>query len=336
MPAVPEPLGRRPQLRRRRGPLRHWGRRRQLQLRRLRPVRRGHGESDAEEPLRRSTGRCGRHDDAADRGGRCAPGAKPPPPEWPARAPERCGAAGRSGDRQRAADEPPGGKPGPQCGQNRRLRLPQPVPLHDPAALERVVDRRRRLGRLGGDRPTAQPDIGGTELRLALLRGCQPTAGIPERRSQSVLVALQRRDRDAAVLHLQPRLAHHRRRQLSDRQLGYHGPRLLHRREQLPGVLQQRALLRGLCPQLHLVHARRDEWAPRPDARAAVRIFGCRSRRPRGRPERRHLLCRSEQRDDPRDQVRRGRQHPADGGCDRVSYGRERAVDRELRRQRVI
>ena len=41
-----------------------------------------------------------------------------------------------------------------------------------------------------------------------------------------------------------------------------------------PACLQRRALLRGLRPQLHLVHARRDEWAPRPDARAAVRIFG--------------------------------------------------------------
>ena len=37
-------------------------------------------------------------------------GAEPPPAERPARAPERRGAAGRSGDRRRAARQPPGGE----------------------------------------------------------------------------------------------------------------------------------------------------------------------------------------------------------------------------------
>ena len=45
--------------------------------------------------------------------------------------------------RQRAADH--------------RLRLPQPVPVHDPARDERALGRRRRLERLGGDRPDLGP-----------------------------------------------------------------------------------------------------------------------------------------------------------------------------------
>ena len=53
----------------------------------------------------------------------------------------------------------------------RRLRLPQPVPLHVPAGHERDLDRRRRLDHVGG----AQPDPGRrrrrAQLRLALLRG---------------------------------------------------------------------------------------------------------------------------------------------------------------------
>ena len=64
VPAVPEPLDRRPGLRRRRRALRQRRRRRQLQLRRLRPGR------QPAQPVRRPAGRGRRHPDAADGRGR--------------------------------------------------------------------------------------------------------------------------------------------------------------------------------------------------------------------------------------------------------------------------
>ena len=53
VPAVPEPLDRRARFRRGRLPLRQRRRRRQLQQRRLGPVRRRRGQSDSRQPLRR-------------------------------------------------------------------------------------------------------------------------------------------------------------------------------------------------------------------------------------------------------------------------------------------
>ena len=55
---------------------------------------------------------------------------------------------------------------------DRRLRDAQPVPDHPAPRHRRAVDRRRRLGHLGGDRPGGLADGGDrAELRLALLRG---------------------------------------------------------------------------------------------------------------------------------------------------------------------
>ena len=58
---------------------------------------------------------------------------------------------------------------------DRRLRPAQPVPVHDPAGHQRALGRRRRLERLGGDRPDRRTrPARRRELRLALLRGRRP------------------------------------------------------------------------------------------------------------------------------------------------------------------
>ena len=110
------------------------------------------------------------------------------------------------------------------------------------------------------------------------------------------------------------------------------GARLLHGREQLPGLLQRRSVLRRLREELHLVHAGRLERPAQPGAGAAVRVRRVRPGRSGDRVERRPLLRGSEHRHDPRDQVRRRGQPSADGGGDRDTDERERAVDGELRR----
>ena len=70
------------------------------------------------------------------------------------------------------ADNPLVGEPRSQRAPHHRLRVAQSVPLHVPARDERDLDRRRRLERLGGDRPHRRPDgRRRRELRLALLRG---------------------------------------------------------------------------------------------------------------------------------------------------------------------
>ena len=70
-----------------------------------------------------------------------------------------------------AAGQPARVEPERERAPDRRLRAAKPLPLHLPAGDERAVDRRRRLERLGGDRPPPRPDDGADELRLALLRG---------------------------------------------------------------------------------------------------------------------------------------------------------------------
>ena len=59
---------------------------------------------------------------------------------------------------------------------DRRLRAAQPVPVRGPARHRRALGRRRRLGHDRGDQPAARgPDA---QLRLALLRGRSPDAGV--------------------------------------------------------------------------------------------------------------------------------------------------------------
>ena len=129
VPAVPEPLRRRARLRRGRRALRLGGRRRELQLRRLRPGR------QSGQPLRRS-GRRESHA-AHGRGRRAAQSGHPHDrrPDEPGRHdhPHQPGhgrrAAGQPERRQRRRERPP----------DRRARPAQPLPLHLPPGHQRPV-----------------------------------------------------------------------------------------------------------------------------------------------------------------------------------------------------
>ena len=57
---------------------------------------------------------------------------------------------------------------------DRRVRLPEPVPLRVPTGQESALARRRGLGQLGGDRAHRNAPTSVLELRLALLRGPAP------------------------------------------------------------------------------------------------------------------------------------------------------------------
>ena len=142
---------------------------------------------------------------------------------------------------------------------DRRLRVPQPVPLHVPPGHERALGRRRRLGHLGGDRPRRVADERSVaELRLALLRGRRPAAGLPEREPEPLHRALRGRDRRRRPTTRTTTATPSSPGDSCPTANGSSitGDRLLHRRR-LPGRLQRRALLRRLHPQLHLGDARR-------------------------------------------------------------------------------
>ena len=66
--------------------------------------------------------------------------------------------AARPGHGRRDGRQPEHRVARPQRAADRRLRLPEPVPVHLPAGHERAVGRRRGLERLGGDRPDREPD----------------------------------------------------------------------------------------------------------------------------------------------------------------------------------
>ena len=166
VPAVPEPLDRRPRVRPRPRAVRVGRRRRVVQLRRLRAGRR------AGQPVRRPAGRRAH---AADRGGRRAA-----QPGRPHRRPTRPAATARS-----CASTPTRARRSPTTRTRRSadpmtrrivaLRLPQPVPAHAPAGHRRGLGRRRGLERVGGDRPhRRRRPRPSTQPRLALLRGRAP------------------------------------------------------------------------------------------------------------------------------------------------------------------
>ncbi len=152
VPAVPEPLRRRPRLRARRLPLRQRRRRRQLQLRRLRPGR------HPAQPLRRSARLASggvQTVPTAEGGALRSPGR---PDARRSHEPRRLGHPHRSRDRRRRAGQPRHHQHRRQHAPRRRRRPAQPLPHVVPPGHRRAVGRRRRLDDVGGDQPHQQPD----------------------------------------------------------------------------------------------------------------------------------------------------------------------------------
>ena len=296
VPAVPEPLDRRPRLRRRRRPLRERRRRRELQLRRLRAERHPARIPCGDPPVP-----VGGVADAADRRGRRAaqPGllrtAGDPvaarrhhPPRRPD---DRRGAAGQPALRQRRR-------------RTRGASSPTACATRSGSRSGRARARSGSATSAGtpGRRSTASPTptAGGRELRLALLRrhGQQPATTAANLDICENLYATP----GAVTLpfftynHADQVVAG---RDLPDRQLVGHRPRLL-RRRQLSRELRRRALLRRLLAQLHLGDVPGRRRAARPDDRRDLRAPGAATPgRPRDRAGRRPLLRRPRRRHDP-------------------------------------
>ena len=150
LPAVPEPLGRHARVRPRRDALPERGRGRALRLRGLRPDR---GNPCGDPP--NADGAIGPPDSQGGALRAQASGARP---------------ASRSSLDGAILRIDPDAPDVQRPLERRRLRLPQPVPLHVPAGHERDLDGRRRLERLGGDQPRPGRRHG-AQLRLAVLRG---------------------------------------------------------------------------------------------------------------------------------------------------------------------
>ena len=258
MPAVPEPLDRRPQLRRRR-----------RALRRAAATARASTSPTTARAVAAPAARR-RRTRAAIRPAASAATMTPPTAEGgalraqsfrrPSRragAAERRGPARRPGDRRCAARQPGRRQQRRERAADRRLRPSQPVPLHHPAAVERPLDRRRRLGHLGGDQPAAlADDVGRSTSAGPATRATRPQPGYQSAGLNLCTSLYSAGTATSPLLHVQPQRARRRRRQLPDRQLVDHRARLLHGRQQLSRGVQQRPVLRattrgtasGSCP----------------------------------------------------------------------------------------
>ena len=253
VPAVPEPLDRLAQLRRRRLPLRQRRRRSELRQCGLGPVRRLRGQPHAEEPLRGSPGGVGGDQTPPTAEGGAlrsqSPSARP--------ASRACSTA-------------------PCCAWT-----PPPAPASRATPSSRAPTRTRRriiaygmrnpfrfdikpgtndvwisdvgLQRLGGAQPPPRSH-GRTRLRLALLRGHRPRVRVRRRQSHHLREPLRVRDGRRALPDLQPRRPRGRQRRLPDGQLFGGRPRLLHGRQQLPAQLHGRSRFLRLLARLHVGH----------------------------------------------------------------------------------
>ena len=165
---------------------------------------------------------------------------------------------------------------------------------------ERCLRRRRRLEHLGGDQPRAEPGRARRELRLALLRGRRADVELRQPQPEPLRVALHR-DRHqrghAAAPRVQPRVEG-RDETCPTGDLVDLRVRLLRRRH-LPGRVQRGALLRRLLAQLHLGDVPGRERVPDPDTAEVVHQRGRRPCRPAGRPRGRPVLRRPHRRHDP-------------------------------------
>ena len=85
------------------------------------------------------------------------------------------------GHRRRAAGQPAGVLGRRERAPPDRARVPQPIPVRDPAGDERGVARRRRLGHGRGAEPDPAVRRRRAQLRLAVLRGHRPPARLRRR-----------------------------------------------------------------------------------------------------------------------------------------------------------
>ena len=202
----------------------------------------------------------------------------------------------RPGDARRHGDQDqPGDWRGP-AQQPQRLELrpehtpdhrpgpAQPVPVRD-LARQRALGRRRRLGRVGGAQPDADPAGLGGQLRLALLRGGREAGrlrlGQPEHLREPLQRGRDRRPRDRPGAHLQPLRSGGPGRELPERELfGCRGRLLRHR--PVPERLRRGAVLRRLLPRLHLGGPQRPGRHAGPGDGDHLR-HRCRSTRPSSR-----------------------------------------------------
>ena len=226
MPAVPEPLDRQPRVRRCREPLRD---RAVTAPASTSPI--GDRRQPA-EPVRGPARRRRGHPDTPHRPGRALRSQdlrtsadpvtldgsvikiNPTTGRRPGQQPERL---------ELRPEHPPDHRPGPA----------QPVPVRD-LARQRALDRRRRLERVGGAQPDADPAGLGGQLRLALLRGGREAErlrlGQPEHLREPLHRGRDRRPGDRPGAHLQPLRSGGPRRELLERQLlGRRGRLLRHR-----------------------------------------------------------------------------------------------------------
>ena len=94
---------------------------------------------------------------------------EPSPLGW-ARVAERVAPPPRPRDRRRGRRQPERSVARSEPAADRRVRLPESVPLRVPTGLESALARRRGLGQLGGDRAHPDAPHERAQLRLALLR----------------------------------------------------------------------------------------------------------------------------------------------------------------------
>ena len=253
-------------------------RRRELQLRRLRPGRQPRSNPCGDPPAGVGGNADVRRPPRAARSGARTSARRAIPVASTARSSASTPRHGR-----RAARQPARRELRPERAPDRRLRAPQPVPLHLPARHERGLGRRRGLERLGGDRPPRRPARRRRrELRLAVLRGRRHAGGLRRREPRHLREPLRRGARRShrPVLHLQPQ----RRRSCAARPAR---PELVDHRDSrsttggpLSGRVRRRALLRRLLARLHLGDVRRAPTA------CPIRRRGIDVRRRRGRPGR--------------------------------------------------
>ena len=188
--------------------------------------------------------------------------------------------------RRGVPDNPNAGEPGPERAPDRRPRPPQPVPHHDPARDERGL-----VGDVGWntwEEINRAPNPTGpiAQLRLAVLRGRRAPGRLRQPQPEPLRDALRagRRRARGAVLHVQPRRAGRRRRDLPDRRLVDLRPRLLHRAAASRPAYDGALFFSDYSRNCIWVMLPRRERAARPGDAADVRRRRRRAGRAPGRP----------------------------------------------------